>query len=244
MRNRIPLFTFFLLCLLTACKKEKVIKATNISNGQAAVMAATALSVNAYGLAGIKNDITLYAKNLTGTGKGCGIVDSFAVARQEPVTSNINYNYGLGYYYTVNCSDAVQDNLTANVVASGSFDAATLTAVNTSNIGINLSSLTGSATIYTLTGNYQTSGSFQTIDDTQLSGNNNVSIDLQNLTITKSTRAIAGGNANISITGTVKNKNTFSYDGTVVFSDATTAVLTLDGTSYTVNLVTADVTAM
>jgi len=244
MNKPIPLFAVVLCCLLTACKKETVVKATNISNAQAAVMAATALASNAYGLASIKNDIVLYSKNLSGTGKGCGVVDSFAVARQEPVTSNINYNYGLGYYYTVNCNDALQDNLTANIVATGSFDAATLTSVNTSNIGINLSSLAGTATTYSLTGTYQTAGNFQTIDDTPLAGSNTINIDIQSLVVTKSSRAIVSGNANITITGTVKNKNAFSYDGTVVFKDATTAILNIDGISYTVNLVTADVAAM
>ncbi|MES2275872.1 MAG: hypothetical protein V4592_07610 [Bacteroidota bacterium] len=227
------------------CKKEKVVKSTNISNAQAAAMVATALSVNANGFASIKNDITLYAKNVTNAGKGCGVVDSFAVARQESITSTINYNYALGYYYVVNCNNNIQDNLTSSIIYNGSFDAANLTTINSVNSNISLASLSGSGTNYSLNGNYQTTGTFQTLDATQLAGNNSISMDIKDLLVTKSSRSIISGSANISVAGTVKiNKNTFVYNGTLVFKDATTATLTLEGINYTINLTTADVAAL
>ncbi|QKJ29659.1 hypothetical protein HQ865_07795 [Mucilaginibacter mali] len=243
MRNFLLLTTAAVI-LFASCKKENAVKTTNITNAQAATMVGAALSVNANGFANIKNDIALYAKNVTNAGKGCGVIDSFALARQEASTSTINYNYALGYYYMVNCNNNIQDNLSSTVKYNGSFDAANLTSVNSANATFNLASLSGSDATYSLNGNYQTTGTFQTVDITQLAGNNSLNIDIVNLVINKSSRAIISGTGNVSVSGTVKNKNTFSYNGTIVFKDANTAQLTLEGNNYSINLTTADVTAM
>lgn len=243
MRNRL-LLLISVACIFASCKKEKTVKITNISNSQAANMIAASLSVNAYGLAAIKNDITLYAKNTTNAGKGCGVIDSFAVARQEASTSTINYNYALGYYYTVNCSNNLQDNLVSTIKYNGSFDAANLSSVNSISTAFNLVSLSGTGTNYTLNGNYQTTGTFQTIDATQLSGSNTLNIDIQDLMVLKSSRAIVSGTGSVSVSGTLKNKNTFSYTGLITFKDANTALLVLEGINYSINLTTADVTTL
>lgn len=243
MSNRLLTLIAFVV-IFASCKKEKTVKITNISNSQAATMIGASLSLNAYGLTAIKNDVALYAKNTTNAGKGCGVIDSFAVARQEASTSTINYNYALGYYYTVNCSNNIQDNLTSTIKYNGSFDAANLSSINSVNTAISLASLSGTDTKYTLNGNYQTTGTFQTIDATQLSGSNALNMDIKNLTVLKSTRAIVSGSADVNVSGTVKNKNTFSYTGVITFKDATTALLVLEGINYSINLTTADVTPL
>lgn len=243
MRNFL-LLTIAAATLFASCKKEGAVKTTNITNVQAANMIGAALSVNANGLANIKNDIALYAKNVTNAGKGCGVVDSFALARQEATTSTINYNYALGYYYTVNCNNNIQDNLSGTIKYNGSFDATNLTSVNSANATLSLASLSGSDATYAINGNYQTTGTFQTLDITQLSGSNNLSIDIKDLLINKSTRAIISGTATVSVSGTVKNKNSFSYSGTLVFKDANTATLNLGDANYNINLTTADVATL
>jgi hypothetical protein len=205
-------------------------------------MVATALAINANGFVNLKNDIVLYAKGVTNNGKGCAVIDSFALARQETATSNINYNYALGYYYTVNCNNSIQDNLTSNIISNGSFDASNLTSINKVSSAINVSPLSGSFTTYTLSGSYQLAGTFQTIDETQLSGNNTININISSLIVNKSSRNIVSGTASITVSGMVKNKNTFTYNGNLVFNNANTATLTLEGIDYTLNLVTADIT--
>jgi hypothetical protein len=244
MKPILPIFSILFIIVLFGCKKEKVVKTTNITNAQAATMVATSLAVNANGFVNLKNDMVLYANTIINNGKGCGVIDSFAIARQETVESTINYNYALGYYYTVNCSNSLKDNLTSNIVSNGSFDANNLTAVNKVVSTITLSSLSGTATTYSLTGNYQLAGTFQTVDETQLSGNNTISIDVATLVVNKSSRNIVRGTANVSVSGTVKNKNTFTYNGTLVFNSANTASLTLEGTGYTINLITAEITSI
>jgi hypothetical protein len=244
MRNTLLLLAVTLSLIFFGCKKEKVVKATNINNAQAAYMVSTALSINANGFATIKNDIVIYAKALVSAGKGCGVVDSFAVARQETAASTINYNYALGYYYTVNCNNTVADNLTSHIVYNGSFDASNLAEVNKISSDMNLSALSGTGTTYSLNGNYQSDGTFNTYDETQLSGNNDINIDIKDMVITKANRNIVSGTANVSVSGTVKNKNSFMYNGTVVFNGASSATLTLEGVSYSVNLITAEITAL
>ena len=245
MKYTLLLLTVVIVTFCWGCKKDKVVKATNISNQQAATMIATALAQNADGFISIKNDMVVYAKALTNAGKGCGVIDSFAVARQEAASSTINYNYALGYSYIVNCDNSsVQDNLSGNVVYHGSFEAVDLSAVNSVTSAINISPLSAGALNYTLSGNLHSEGTFKTIDATQLSGDNTISFDVQNLVVVKSSRSIIGGTILVNVAGTVKNKNAFSYTGNLTFKNATTATLSLEATNYTINLVTAELTAL
>ena len=241
MRNCLLLSIFITTTVFFGCKKDKVIKATNVTNLQAATMVAASLASNANGLVSIKDDITIYARTMIGAGKGCGVIDSFAVARQESASSTINYNYAMGYSYVVNCINNVQDNLTANMIYNGSFDAANLTEINSATSVFNVSPL-ASGTTYTFNGTYQTQGSFETLDATHLSGNNTLDFNIKNWVITKSSRAIVSGTADETVRSTVKNKNTFTYSGILVFKGSTDVKLTLDGVSYTLNLITAEVT--
>jgi len=243
MRNYVPIFALLFIASFAGCKKDKASKATNITNSQAATMVANALAINSNGFVSIKNDVTLYAKNLgTGTGKGCGVIDSFAVARQEPTTSLIKYNYAFGYHYSVSCDGNIPNSLTSNTIYNGSYDAATLTSVGSTNVLLNITDLAGgTATDYHLTGSYQSTNSFQTIDDVQLSGSDVILIQTEDLTVVRSNRGISGGSATVSITGSVKNKNTFSFNGTLSFNNTGVAKLTLEGTSYNINLTNADV---
>lgn len=246
MKSYALIFAFIITGIFTGCKKDKVTKATNISNQQAATMVATALAVNAYGLVSVKNDVTLYAKNLgTTAGRGCGVIDSFAVARQEPTTSLVKYNYALGYHFMVNCDGAVPNTLTSNTTYHGSFDAATLSSINTANCMMDVVNL-GDATAanYLLTATYQSSGTFEAIDETQLTGNDMIIIGTDGLKIKKSDRSIVGGNAAVNVTGSVKNKNTFSFSGNLTFDNTGIARLVLDGVAYNINLITAETTAL
>lgn len=244
MRNPLLLLTAAVLIVAGGCKKDKVVRATNISNVQAATMVATLLSSNANGFANIKNDMVIYAKGVSNAGKGCGVIDSFAVARQDAASSSIDYNYALGYNYMVNCVNNIQNDLTASIIYNGSFDAATLSEVNSATAAFNLASLSGSATTYLLNGTYQAQGTFQTHDATQLSGSNSINIAIKDLLVTKSNRNIVSGTAILNVAGNIKNKNTFSYNGTLTFTNTNTAALTLEGVNYSINLTTADLTTL
>ncbi|GAB3935075.1 hypothetical protein [Mucilaginibacter myungsuensis] len=236
-------------CTISCTKEDEVIaikKATNVSNGQAATMIAASLATSSYGLASIKNDITFYAKTLgTTSGKGCGIEDAFAFARQEPSMAANKYNYAVGYKNTVTCHDNLPDGLSSVVINNGSFDMATLSSIHSANSTISLTHLNdANTTNYDLSGVYQTSGTFQTIDATQLAGSSNINISVNNLLVKRSDRAIVSGTASVTLSGTVKsNKNTFEYSGTIVF-EGNTAVLDLGGSKYTLDLTTGDAVAL
>lgn len=240
MKYTLSVIMLFAAVVFSGCKKEKVIRTTNVSNAEAANMVAMALAVNSNGFISIKNDMVQYARTLQGTGKGCGVIDSFAIARQDAKNAPISFNYALGYYYTVNCNGNTADNLTSNIVYTGSFDSSILSVINSVNSTANIGSLTTGAS-YIINGDYHASGSFQTYDATQLSGNNNITISINNLMIVKSSRAISSGSANVILSGTIKNKNTFNYTGTITFNNATTAALKLAEVNYTINLTTGDI---
>lgn len=105
-----------------------------------------------------------------------------------------------------------------------------------------LAGLTPAATAYVLNGTFLRSGSFTSKTDTAKHGNSNLSVTVQNINFRKPGRTIASGTATFSLTGSVPKKGNFSFTGTLVFNGDGTAKLTVNGSVYTVNLITGEKT--
>lgn len=243
MKNTLLYLFAATLVSVSACKKQSSNKPGSITNQQAALMVATALASNANGFMAIKNDAVIYAKTAPTNGKGCGVPDVFAAARQDAASATIEYNYAMGYQYTINCVGDVKDNLTIKTSFNGSFDATGLSALDAGSCTLTLTDLTNTATnSFTINGTYDDAGSYHTTDDAKLSGDYSINFTVSNYKVLKANNSTTGGSATVNITGSVKSKNTFAYSGTVTFNATGTAALVLDNAKYNVNLTTAALT--
>jgi len=119
-------------------------------------------------------------------------------------------------------------------VSSGTFNYTNLVTVENSTITQD--------SIWTLNGTYLRTGT-HVITTTAKSISHTITIKLTNLLVNKNTKAINGGTATVTITGSVKDKGSFSYTGTLVFNGSGVGTLTISGVSYLINLLTGDVTA-
>jgi len=241
MKKYFAYFALIATSIFVGCTKDAPqTKPANLTDAQAVSMIANSLALNSNGLTSIKNDITLYALNVQSN--GCGIIDSFALAKQWTPQSPINYNYALGYNYKVNCNNSVLNNLNSNITYNGSFDASTLSVVNTGASAITVSSLDNTISTFTLTGTYQSQDAFQLNDGSSLAGNASIVITVQSLIVDKATKSIMNGAADVLLTGTLKtHKKPFSFSANVVFKNDGTAVIILNGVSYGADLTTGEV---
>jgi hypothetical protein len=231
-------FIAMLLLGAVACKKNgsSPSMSSNVSNAEAADMVAGSISRNSNGVANVSDDATANAAVVVSTHVACGTIRSDTISRKSPAGSPVTFSYNLTYNFTVNCSNNVPDNLASSLIYSGSFSGPHISSSNSGSSIFTVTGLLPAATTFVLNGEYKRAGTFQSKIDTTNHGNSNVDIVVTALTVTKSTRTIASGNASISVTGSVPKKGSFSYTGTLVFNGDGTATLTLNGTVYTINL--------
>jgi hypothetical protein len=231
-----------LLLGAVACKKtdDHATRPTtpNVSNAEAADMAAGSLSMNSNGMANVAADASVDASLYVHGHVACGTSKSDTISRQSQGGSQYTYSYNLIYNYMVNCVNNVPDNLSSNLAYSGSFSGPNLSSSNSGSTVFTVGGLAPGANDFVINGEFKRAGTFQSKVDTTNHGNNNIDIKVTALTIVKANRTIAGGNATISITGDVPKKGNFSFTGTLVFNADGTATLTLNGTVYTINLST------
>jgi hypothetical protein len=236
-------FVVMLLLGAVACRKNDYSSRSfnngnnNVSNSEAADMVAASLSINSNGVVDIAEDVTLNAASMASGHITCGETKSDTISRQNPSGLSTTYSYSLKYNYVVNCNASSQhDSLSSSLIYSGSFSNKSLSSANSGSSIFNVSGLTGDSTNYVINGEYKRAGSFTSKTDTTSTGNNNIDIAIKALTLKKPFRIITGGNATISVTGSVPKKGNFSYTGTLVFNGDNTAALTLNGTTYKINL--------
>jgi len=150
-----------------------------------------------------------------------------------------SFSYFLKVSHTLNCNANNQpDNLANNVSFHGNFDGPNIGLTSTGTAVFTIAGLTSQSASFVINGEYKRAGTFQSKVGNKTSGQSDIDIVASNLTITKSTRKIASGSATISITGSTTKNGSFSYTGTIVFNGDGAATLTINGSVYSIDLVT------
>jgi hypothetical protein len=215
----------------------------NVNSSQAADMISTSISLNSGGVLNIVGDIALNARAFVDTHLACGSAKTDSVTRTNTQGATTTYNYNAKYLYTLLCNSSNQpDTLTGVVSYATIVNSPRLSSNNSGSTNFIVSKLNVDSNAYSISGEYKTSGSFQSKVDTAYAGSNNVDIVLNNLSVTKYYRMISSGSAIFNLTGTVPKNGNFSYTGTIVFNNNNTANVTLNGTVYIVNLLTGQTT--
>jgi hypothetical protein len=235
-----------------SCKKDNSTStSTSVTTDQAADIAAGSLAENSNGFASVTDDIAVNAQgissahsNLTvnstqatnSVHQACGTTLTDSVTRNVTLDS-VTVNYTFKYSHTLNCNSSnVPDNVINALTYKGTFDGPRLSSSNSGSAHVTIAGLSPTALDFVVNGEYVRDGSFQSKVGNKASGNSHIDIVGTNITISKTDRKIVSGSATISITGTGPKGNSFSYTGTIVFNGDGTALLTINGTAYTVNL--------
>jgi hypothetical protein len=238
-----------------SCKKDNSASTSgSVTTDQVADIAAGSLAENSEGLASVTDDIAVNAQGLSSTSnvtvnstgslatssvhQACGTTLTDSVTRSLTIDS-VTIDYFFKYSHTLNCNTSSQpDNLVNVLTYHGDFNGPRLSSTNSGSAQVTIAGLTTTATNFVLNGEYKRDGSFQSKVGNKASGNSHVDIVGTNITLSKPGRKILSGSATIAVSGTGPKGVTFSYTGTIVFNGDDTAILTINGTGYTINLLT------
>jgi hypothetical protein len=262
---KLSIVSMLLLCAV-ACKKTNNTTSDtgNVSNSDAADLVAGSLSLNSDGVAAVSNDATnvgtsfslnslgaaphssfnsldaTTANSATITKKtlACGTTVSDTISRQSPTTSSVSYSYNLAYNFALNCNNNVPSDLSSILTYSGNYSGPSWSSTNAGSSDFTVNGIAPQALNFIINGEYKRSGSFQSKIDTAKHGTHSIDIVVNALTLLKPARTIVSGAATITVSGNIPKKGNFSYSGDIVFNNDNTATLTLNGTVYTVNILT------
>lgn len=235
----IPLISF----AISACKKADNSSNQNITSADAATMVAASLATNSIGVTTISSDLALSSQALITNNPACGAIKIDSVSHQSKAGAAISFSYKLKFTNKLTCNANNQpDNVNSTLAYSGSFSNANLSQSATGSTSFVIAGLTPASTVYAINGEYKNTGTFKLKADTTNTGTNNIDIVIKNLIITKATAStaagITSGTATVTASGTVPKKGAFNFNGTLTFKGSGLAVLTINGTAYTINLAT------
>jgi hypothetical protein len=195
-----------------ACKKAYTPPTTvtaNVTNAEAADLAAGSISLNSNGVASVSDDAAITATGYISLHIPCGTTKSDSISRHSETGATHAYSYSLKYTYTFNCNNGVPDNLVGSLIYGGNFSGPNLTSANSGTANFTIAGLSPTANNYFINGEYKRTGSFQSKIDTSNHGSSTIDVVLTALTLKKTTRQILSGTGTISITGTVTKKGAY-----------------------------------
>ena len=233
-----------------SCKKDaSTTNSAAVSTDQAADIAAGSLAENSNGFASITDDISTNASgqvtastgltiNSPGTNvakQQCGTTVSDSVTNQGSADS-VTWSYFRKYTHTLNCNASnLPDNIVNTLAFHGSYSGPNLSSNDSGSADVTIGHLERDSATFLVNGEYKRSGSFTSKVGNKASGSRTVDIVVTNVTLSKPDRKITGGSATINISVTLPKKS-YTYTGTITFKGDGTALLTINGASYTINL--------
>ncbi len=222
-----------------ACKKAQV-SAVSPSNDDAAILLAGTLATNNFGMSNLSSDISNTSLVLA-SNNSCGIETIDSAIRKSSPGNNFNYNYKIKYSNKVNCNTSnLPDYITNSLTYNGSFEGPKLKVSSSGSTSYRIGGLTPTATVHVLNGEYKNTSQFKFKTDTTNHGTVNIYIGVKNLLVSKVNNNIISGTAMVMITGSSSKKTAFSYNGSLIFNNATSASLSLNGAEYAIDLITGE----
>lgn len=219
---------------LSSCKKDPEAVAELISKAEAGEIVEILVSEKTAGMTAPTIDMTEILQTVLNS---CGQPGdtSYQITKElGPATYSRSFNMS----WLVNCSPlSIPTNAAFDVNGAGSFNYQTWNGTTTATGNITFTGLALTAQEYIGNGSYQYSGALT--GSTRRSNPTfdcDVTLNLADLTISKSTSAITGGNGTVIVKASTTGGENITLNGTLVFNGNGTATVTFNGNSHTFQL--------
>lgn len=150
--------------------------------------------------------------------------------------TNLSAAYSSAVSWTINCNDFnIPVSLDWGWTTQGDYESLRLLSNDNASSSWNVGNLiTGS--MYLISGSYTRSGNQESKVRNMNSFTSEVDINLTNLEVSKETYEIESGEGTFVLTGETSTGATFSFEGSIVFLGNQMATLTINGTTYDIDL--------
>lgn len=225
------------MLLLAGCKKDNTatLTADDASDAMSAALGSSTDGLSSQVSTAASYAVAQGAYKTTGTQTlQCGVAFDTTVA--------FNYSGGATtasytgqWEYLLTCTGSQSLAMTGSY--SGNFDAPRISSTNSGQRQWVLSGITGSTSDpYTFSGTLTRTGSHTSKVRNRYPYTVDMTVTVTNLTVSKTTYEITGGTGTVTMTGTVSNGNSYTFNGNITFLGGGAATLTINGNTYNVTL--------
>ena len=220
--------------LAVACNDDDDNKNTaKLSSEEQAEMVASSMGES--GFAGSAEQSAGYADDASSSGKlqECGYTnegDFDLGGTFGQIVFSLSYNYNVA----LTCDENEDpETFTASFDYEGTYNGPRFESDYSGNGELTITSL-GEESSYEVNGSYDRSGSFATKEDGEVSeeGQHSIDIDADAVLVSKSTGKIIDGTADVSASGSIEGRGSYSFDADVTFNDDGTATIKVAGDTY------------
>lgn len=222
--------------LAAACNDDDDNKNTaKLTSQEQAEMVASSMGQS--GFAGSAEQSAMYADDATASGRQqeCGYTnegDFNLGGTFGQISFNLDYNYNVA----LNCNGSNEpESFSADFDYEGSYNGPRFESDYAGSGDLTITSLGSEDDQFTLNGSYDRSGSFKTKLDgeVQEEGQHSLDIDADDVMISKETHKIMSGSADVSASGSIEGRGSYSFDADVTFNSNGTATIKVAGDTYT-----------
>ncbi len=243
-----PKFTSLLLVVAltvyaTGCKKDDT-TTTTVSSDDAADAVSDALTSDFSSSTSDAADAsTTQAASANGRVETstCGVLKEITKTVTNPTGSVFTYNWNADYKLTLTCNGKIPTGVTFTATVSGTSAGPRASSTSSSTSTFSLTNFDASQSAYALTGTFVRQSTINALS-TSKSFSGNTTLTLTSLSIDKTTKKVTSGTGTFTITGTSSAGTTYSYTGSLTYTSSTSAVLVINGTTYTLDLTSGKVT--
>ncbi len=256
---------FVALLFLASCKKTDTTSSdsTILNSDEAAVSVGTSLSSNGYGLNSQIMDAiplsvsgslatsqttnhnslsVLGANHLSYTSPACGFTKDTTITRDNSNNPKglVQYSFQLHYNFKVVCDGNYPTSMIFIDSTTGSYSGLRVNFNGSSNSEFVLTNIQPKDSALVLNGTFVRNGSFQSKLRSNATFSSVITLNVTGLTVGKTSHFISAGTGTITFTGSSSAGKTYSYTGTVDFSNANKIVLLLEGKKHLYDLITGE----
>ncbi|MEM9717773.1 MAG: hypothetical protein AAGA10_00900 [Bacteroidota bacterium] len=243
--------TFLTLTLLFcfACESEDTVSPSSetLSTDDAAEIVSSSVSDNSAGLNAMVSDIvrtteSSLSSEMESPSNGCGYQMDTVFSTSNPSGTVSTYSFQFAYAYEIQCkSNNIPEFVAVSSSYEGTYDGPRLVSDNTGIASFSMSGFPLTQSAYIINGVYERSGDFESRVRNMTQSNSTVSFDLSALSYDKQLGEISSGTASLSLSGTLKSGESYSYMGSLSFEGNGVVILTLNGEIYTIDLRTGEI---
>lgn len=231
------------LLLVTSCN-DKSEPSPVVSNEEAADMVASSVASSSGGFSVAIEDATV-TTNANGSARtqACGYTDSYTQTKVNTTGANTTYSFTYQYAYALTCGAGVPQKMSATATYDGSLDGPRISTQASGALVFDITSLEESSATYLINGEFERDGTFTSKVREKNTSASTIKISLTGVEVNKNTKMITAGTGTITITGSVSGKGDFSFTGSITFKGNKQADVEINGSKYSINIESGDVTA-
>ncbi len=228
----------FLMCvcvaiLLTGCKKDDDDTIT-ISNEDVSDLVANCLESGVWGVSSQFKESAQLAEPYMTT-PYCGYTGDTSLIKNYG-GSSIQYSYNFTWNWTMNCTGPVPSSVAITYNSTGNNASSVMKSTFNTTGNFTMTGMEVSSTEYLFDGVYTRNGDYTSKIRESHSCNTVITLTFTDVAMSKTDYIFNSGSAVLDITCTTTDSQTFTFTGTIVFLGNQNCSITINGTTYTVQV--------